>query len=176
MMRVAAEAENTRKRLERERTEGVAFANESLIRAMLPVLDNLERAVQHGDKNSNTDSLLEGVSMTIKGFLDTLAKFGCVPFVSEGKSFDPNFHEALMQQEKTDLPDGTVLQELEKGYTLKERLLRPAKVVVSKRPCSPTIEKADDDISHAVDSEDDDKEPPKKSNEGAAKKVEIRRG
>lgn len=132
ILRLAAEMENTRKRLERERTEGICFANESLIREMLPVVDNLERAIDHAPKDTEGETLLEGVRMTAKSFLDVLAKFGCVPFESVGKPFDPNFHEAIMQQESPDQPENTVVQEFQKGYTIRDRLLRPAMVVVSK--------------------------------------------
>ncbi len=132
VLRIAAEMENTRKRLERERSEGICFANESLIRELLPVVDNLERAIQHAEGESDAEGLLAGVRMTYKSFLDVLAKFGCVPFESIGKAFDPNFHEAVMQQETSDHPEKTVIQEFQKGYTLRDRLIRPAMVVVSK--------------------------------------------
>ena len=132
VLRLAADMENTRKRLERERTEGICFANESLIREMLPVVDNLERAIDHAPKDAEGDSLLEGVRMTAKSFLDVLAKFGCAPFDSVGKPFDPKYHEAIMQQEAPDQPENTVIQEFQKGYTIHDRLLRPAMVIVSK--------------------------------------------
>jgi molecular chaperone GrpE len=132
VLRLAAEMENTRKRLERERTDGICFANESLIREMLPVMDNLERAIDHGEKEGDGENLLEGVRMTAKSFMDVLAKFGCVPFESVGKPFDPKFHEAIMQQPSPDQPENTVIQEFQKGYTIHDRLLRPAMVVVSK--------------------------------------------
>ena len=136
VLRLAAENENTRKRLEREKTDGICFANESFIRELLPVIDNLERAVQHAAKESDPEALLEGVRMTLKAFADTLEKFGCKAFESVGKPFDPNFHEAVMQQESSEEPENTVLQEFRKGYTLNERLLRPAMVVVSKAASS----------------------------------------
>lgn len=132
VLRIAAEMENTRKRLERERTEGISFANENLIREMLPVMDNLERAIQHAEQDAEGQSLLDGVRMTAKSFLDILAKFGAAPFESLGKPFDPKYHEAIMQQEAPDVPNNTVIQEYQKGYTLHDRLLRPAMVVVSK--------------------------------------------
>lgn len=132
LLRLAADFENMRKRLEREKSESISYANESLLRELLPVIDNLERAVEHGESESDFQGLLDGVRMTLKGFLTVIAKFGCAPFDSIGKAFDPNYHEALMQQESPDHPEKTILQELQKGYTLNERLLRPASVVVSK--------------------------------------------
>ena len=132
LLRLAAEMENTKKRIEREKADGVAFANESLIRDLLPVVDNLQRALEHSEKEADFQSLLDGVRMTLKGFLDGLAKFGCVPFESLGTTFDPNLHEAVMQQADPEHPDRTVIREFQKGYTLKDRLIRPAMVAVSK--------------------------------------------
>lgn len=132
LLRQAADMENTRKRLERDRTEAVAYANESLIRELLPVVDNLERAIQHAEQDTDNQTLLEGVKMTHKHFLDTLARFGCRPFESRGKDFDPCFHEAILQQETEEFPPNRVIQEFQKGYTLHDRLLRPALVAVSK--------------------------------------------
>lgn len=132
ILRMAAEMENTRKRLEREKSDCISFANEGLMRGLLPVIDNLERALQHGEEDANCQGLLEGVRLTLRSFGEVLGKFGCVPFDSVGKTFDPNFHEAVMQQDSSEHPEKTILQELQKGYTLRERLLRPAMVVVSK--------------------------------------------
>ena len=134
VLRTAAEMENTRKRLEREKSEGISYANESLIRELLPVIDNLERAVQHGESSSDVKSLVEGVKMTLKAFADVLAKHGCVSFDSVGQIFDPKYHEAMMQQPSDEHPEKTILLEFQKGYKLRERLLRPASVVVSKAP------------------------------------------
>ncbi len=133
MLRVAADVENTRKRLERESSEGICYANEKLIRELLPILDNLERAIEHGEKDADFDSLLEGVRMTYKGFVDTLGKLGCTQVEALGKDFDPNYHEAMMQQESSEHEDNKVLQEFRKGYVLNDRLIRPSMVVVSKK-------------------------------------------
>jgi molecular chaperone GrpE len=127
--------DNTRKRIEREKSDGICFANESLLRGLLPVVDNLERAIQHSEQKSDSDSLIEGVRMTLKAFSDLLARFGCVPFDAVGETFDPRYHEAMLQQESPG-PENTVLLEYQKGYKLHERLLRPALVVVSKSPKS----------------------------------------
>ncbi len=134
LLRMAAETENIRKRLERERSEGICFANESLMRDLLPVVDNLERALQHAEGEAGSGGLPEGVQMTLKLFLDVLGKYGCKPFDSEGKPFDPNFHEAMMQEVTSDHPENTVIKEFQKGYTLNDRLLRPAMVIVAKAP------------------------------------------
>ncbi len=135
-LRLAAEMDNTRKRLEREREEAVCYANEQIIKELLPVIDNLERAVQHADKDSDVKTLLEGVKITLRSFISTLERFGCKPFESVGKPFDPAYHEAIMQQETSEHPENTVVQEYQRGYILKDRLLRPAMVVVAKAPSS----------------------------------------
>lgn len=132
VLRIAAELENTRKRLEREKAEGINFANETIMRGLLPVLDNLERALEHAEKEASYESLLEGVRMTLKGFLDVFGKFGGTPFESVGEMFDPNRHEAVTQENTSDYPDKTVVREFQKGYMLRDRLLRPAMVVVAR--------------------------------------------
>jgi molecular chaperone GrpE len=135
ILRMAAEMENTRKRLEREKAEAISFANVNLIKDMLSVADNLERALKHSEGETEVDTpLLDGVKMTLKGFLDVLGRYGCVPFDAVGKSFDPNFHEAVAQQESAEHEELTVLNEFQRGYTLNDRLLRPAMVLVSKVP------------------------------------------
>ena len=132
LLRLAAELDNTRKRLEREKSEGIAYANETIMRQLIEVVDNLERAVEHGEKDENCEGLLDGVKMTLKGFMDIFARFGASPFDSVGQSFDPNRHEAVLQEESAEYPDMTVTREFQKGYTLRDRLLRPAMVAVSR--------------------------------------------
>lgn len=133
ILRMAAEMDNTRKRLEREKSDAISFANVSLIKDMLAVVDNLERALQHAEGETESSSaLFDGVKMTLKSFLDVLARYGCAPFDAVGKSFDPNYHEAVAQQESAEHEELTVLSEFQRGYTLNDRLLRPAMVLVSK--------------------------------------------
>ncbi|HAA05681.1 MAG TPA: nucleotide exchange factor GrpE [Syntrophobacteraceae bacterium] len=131
-LRLGAEMENTRKRLERERSESIQYANEAVIRDLLQIVDNLERALEHAEKDGGSQGLAEGVSNTLKAFLDTLGRYGCLPFEAIGKTFDPNFHEAVMQEVSSQYPENTVIRELQKGYTLHSRLLRPSMVVVAK--------------------------------------------
>jgi len=132
-LRLSAEFENFKKRMEKEKTDAYKFGTENLIKELLPVLDNLERAIDHGEAK-DPQGLLEGVDMTLKGFLAALEKIGVSPVDASGKEFDPNLHEAVMVQEDAHHPAGTVLTQLQKGYTLHNRLIRPAMVVVSKRP------------------------------------------
>jgi molecular chaperone GrpE len=132
ILRLAAESDNTRKRLEREKADGIAYANESLMRQLIEVVDNLERAVDHGEKDENCKGLLDGVRMTLKSFMDIFARFGASSFESVGRNFDPNLHEAVVQEASSEHPDMTVTREFQKGYTLRDRLLRPARVGVSR--------------------------------------------
>jgi molecular chaperone GrpE len=140
-LRVSAEFENYKKRAAREMGDFRKFANESFVKAMLPVVDNLDRAIESSsnDKNTNT-SVVEGVNMTLREILKVFEQFGAMPFESLGKTFDPGFHQAVMQEENEDYPDNTVLNELQKGYLIHDRLLRPAMVVVSKKKERPENE------------------------------------
>lgn len=137
-LRVSAEFENYKKRSARETELFKKFANESLIKEMLPVVDNLERAIDSSTNNGdmNGQGILEGVKMTLEEILKIIEKFGVMPIEALGKTFDPSFHEAVMQQESEEAPDNTVLTEFQKGYMLHDRLLRPAMVVVSKAKAS----------------------------------------
>lgn len=133
-LRTQADMENMKKRLEREKADFVKFANEGLLKDLLPVLDNLERASKHADSTSGGQGLEEGLQLTIDGFVNVFNKFGVKAVSALGERFDPNFHEAVMQREDPDLDDNTVLEVIQKGYLLNDRLLRPSMVVVSKRP------------------------------------------
>jgi molecular chaperone GrpE len=132
LLRLAADMENLRKRQERERVELLQFANENLIKELLPVVDNLERALDHGRMLSAPKALLEGIERVHHGFLKALDRFGVTPFDSVGQHFDPAFHNAMMQEEAPGVPDCRVIKELQKGYLMNQRLLRPAMVVVAR--------------------------------------------
>jgi len=130
-VRQAAELENFKKRAAREKDEAVRFANENLIRDLLPVIDNLERAVSHAQGGGNGKPLVEGVEMVLKGLLDVLARHGVEQISAVGQSFDPGKHEAMAQVESDKHAPNTVIEEHHKGYLLKDRLLRPALVTVA---------------------------------------------
>jgi molecular chaperone GrpE len=132
LLRHVADIENFKKRLEKERADLREFANESLIKDLLPVVDNLELALNHGRQQDSGTALLEGVENVLKGFLQVITKFGATPIQAQGEKFDPAYHNAVMQQEDDAVADQTVIQELQKGYLLKNRLLRPAMVVVAR--------------------------------------------
>lgn len=132
-LRVSAEFENYKKRSAREMSDFKKFANESLLKEMLPIVDSLELALGSLNGNAVSESgLREGVELTLKEIVKTLEKFGVKPIESLEKVFDPNYHQAVMQETSQDHPGQTVLKELQKGYLIHERLLRPAMVVVSK--------------------------------------------
>lgn len=133
-LRQTAELENFKKRMAREKADAIRYANESLIRDLLQVVDNLERAVEHAQGGGNEKSLLDGVEMILKGFLDILARHGVTPVPAKGKSFDPEKHEAIAQVETDQVAPNTVVEEHHKGYYLLDRLLRPSLVSVAKRP------------------------------------------
>lgn len=136
LLRVTAEFENYKKRSQREMDDFRRFANERLIKEILPIVDNLERALsaEPAESTAAAEGLREGVKMTLDGLTDALKGFGVTPIESEGKRFDPNLHQAVSQEESEQFEDNTVSRELQKGYVLNERLLRPSMVVVSKRP------------------------------------------
>jgi molecular chaperone GrpE len=153
LLRVTAEFENYKKRMEREMNDFRKFANESLIKDILSIVDNLERALEisYGNNEKAFYSIQEGVRMTLKGLLSNLERSGVVPIESLDKPFDPNFHQAVMQEESEGHPENTVSKELQKGYMMRDRLLRPAMVAVSKKPDSTPQGKSEDPDSEHKD-------------------------
>jgi len=133
VLRIGAEFENFKKRMEREKGDYMKYALESFAKELLPFLDNLERAIQTAKENPDVDKIIEGLELTLNGYLGTLEKFGLRQFVAEGRRFDPNYHEALGVEEHDGVEENTVIKELLKGYALHERVIRPALVVVSKK-------------------------------------------
>jgi molecular chaperone GrpE len=136
MLRGAAENENFKKRVERERQASLKYAGETIFREILPVVDNLERALAQGvvdgvSAEKNLAALLEGVQLTLKSVISTLEKFEVKTIESVGKPFDPKHQEAMVMAESDTVPANHVITEFEKGYYYKDRLLRAAKVVVS---------------------------------------------
>ncbi|MFH1976635.1 MAG: nucleotide exchange factor GrpE [Pseudomonadota bacterium] len=137
-LRVSAEFENYKKRSAREMIEFRKYANESLITELLTVVDNIERAISTSSSDDQANiCIIEGVSLTLKEILKVFDNFGVTPIESLCKTFDPNFHQAVMQEESEEHPDNTVIAELQKGYMIHDRLLRPSMVVVSKSKATP---------------------------------------
>lgn len=132
-LRNVAEFDNYRKRVSRDQNEYSKYATEKLLKELLVVVDNLERALHHGESVPELKGWLEGVELTFKQFLEILGKFGVSGFESVGKPFDPSRQQAMAQVESDSHEDNRVVEELQKGYMLHERVLRPALVTVSKR-------------------------------------------
>ena len=133
LLRASAEFDNYKKRSSREMEEFRKFANQSLIKEMLSVVDNLELAMNSTNNHKAIDKdLLQGLEMTHKEILKVFEKFNVKPIDAKGQPFDPAFHEAVMQEETSDSPKNTVTNELQKGYMIHDRLLRPSMVVVAK--------------------------------------------
>jgi molecular chaperone GrpE len=132
LLRVTADFENYKKRVAKEKSDLTRYGNEELIKALLPVIDNLERALGHASGEGEQEGIKGGVEMTLQQFLQILQRFGITPISAEGERFDPTRHEAIMEQTTGDYAPGHVVSELEKGYLLNDRLVRPAKVVVAK--------------------------------------------
>ena len=131
-MRTQAEMENLKKRSLKEKSDWIKYSNETLIKDILPVMDNLEKAISHSNNENSIHALREGVELTLKGLRDTLAKSGLEKVKAQSEPFDPCYHQAVSEQEDEGVKAGIILHELQKGYTLNQRLIRPAMVVISK--------------------------------------------
>ena len=133
-LRQVADLENFKKRVAREKEEAIRYGNEALVKDLLPILDNLERALEHGELGDNEKPLLAGIEMVLKEFLEVLEKHGVTQISAKGEPFNPQKHEAFAQVESTDHEPNTVVEELHKGYFMADRLLRPSLVSVAKLP------------------------------------------
>ena len=141
-LRLYADFENYKKRSAREMQDLRKYATETLLKEMLTIVDNLALAIQASNEHANDQNgIVEGVDMTLKQVLDTLEKQNVKPIESVGNPFDPRYHEAFLQEESEEHPDNTVIRELQRGYMLHDRLLRPAVVAVSKSKESGSDEK-----------------------------------
>lgn len=147
MLRAAADLENFRKRSEREKEEIRKYGAKDLVKDLLETIDNLERALEHSDSGEE-ENIIEGVEMVLRQIHNTLGNHGIEAFESEGEEFDPEYHEAIQQVETTDHESGTILEQHQKGYTIHDRLLRPAVVSVAKNVAS------DDETSDAEDADE----------------------
>ena len=131
-LRSQADLDNLKKRVKKEKEDWIKYSNETLIKEILPALDNLEKAISHSHDENSLSALREGVELTFKGLKDALSKAGLEDVKALDESFDPLYHQAVMEQEDEKVEAGNVLLELQKGYTLHKRLIRPSMVVVSK--------------------------------------------
>jgi molecular chaperone GrpE len=134
ILRMQADFENRSKRIEKEKQDFMRLANEGIILELLNILDDLDRAINLAEsKHEDFAAFLKGVEMILAHLYELLKEHGVKPIEAKGRTFDPNFHEALMQVEDNNLPEFTVVEELQKGYLLNDRVIRTAKVKVSKR-------------------------------------------
>ena len=144
MLRVQADLENFRKRAQKEHADMFNYANEEIAKAFLDVLDNLERALKHTD-NGTSSSVIDGVKLTVRHMEQLFDRFGVKPIKALGEKFDPSYHQAMSQVFKDDVEPGTVVEEHQRGFMLKDRLLRPSMVVISaKNPDTNTGEVKND--------------------------------
>ena len=136
LIRSVADFDNFRKRVNKEKDEQRKYGNDKVIGDLLPIVDNLERALQHAEKVGGADvgGLVDGVHMVLKQFVSTMQRYGVVGFESRLEKFDPEKHEAVQQVDSEDHESGTVLEVFQRGYHIHDRLLRPALVVVSRNP------------------------------------------
>lgn len=131
-LRICADFENYKKRSMKEQVESAKYSNERIFKELLPVIDNLERAILHSKETSDL-KLVEGVELTCKQLLDSLGRFGVKVIQSTGEPFDPSRHQALGQVESDRHDENIVIEELQKGYLLEDRMLRPALVNISRK-------------------------------------------
>lgn len=140
LLRSQAELENFRRRSHREAGEALRFQSLPVVRDLLPALDNLERAIQAAEQTGDVGKLLEGIRMVSQQLTDVLKGHAARPIEAEGQAFDPNLHEALSQVPTSEHPPMTVIQVVESGYVMHDRVVRPAKVIVSSAPPEPKPE------------------------------------
>lgn len=161
LLRTAAEAENTKKRLQADYQRQLKFANEGILEGMIPVLDSLEAAIKSVNEQAETDdaptefkSFNEGVQLVHKQLLDALKIHGVVPIEAVGEIFDPNQHEALLITPSDDVPEGKVIEEFRRGYMLHTRVLRASQVVVSQGPPKDDATDTTDDTDETATTEE----------------------
>ena len=134
LLRKAAEFDNYKRRIESETTNILKYATESLVEDLLPVLDDFERSLKHRKENKDNDALVKGIELIYQKLVKVIEGRGVKPFDTVGKEFNVEYHDALMQIPRSDVPYHTILEEVEKGYTLNDKVIRHAKVVVSSTP------------------------------------------
>jgi molecular chaperone GrpE len=132
--RSQADFENFRKRAAREKDDAIKYANTGFLERLIPILDNFELGLNAARTGAGNSPILAGMDMVAKQLSDFLTTSGVEPINAEGQPFDPNLHEAVAQEENAQAPEGTIIRQLRRGYKLRDRLLRPATVVVSKGP------------------------------------------
>ncbi len=144
LLRTKAEFMNYQKRMVKENESTSQFAVQSLILEFLPELDNFDRALKLADNSKDFDKFVEGIKLIEEQLFKVLGKYGVEPIETVGKAFDPNLHEAVMEEENNEIPHHTIIDEFQRGFLLKERVIRPSKVKVSKRTIEEDREKEEE--------------------------------
>jgi molecular chaperone GrpE len=147
LLRKAAEFDNYRRRMENETSNILKYATESLVEDLLPVLDDFERSLKHMKESKENDALVKGIELIYQKLMKVLEGRGVKPFETVGKEFNVDYHDALLQIPRSDVPHHTILEEVERGYTLNDKVIRHAKVVVSSIPDEATGETDQTDTS-----------------------------
>lgn len=140
ILRAKADFQNLQRRSATERAEAIRYANADLMRSLLTVADDFERSLDAAKDSDNQASIVDGVRLVYENFMKALRDHGLESVPGVGEPFDPHVHEAMLQQPSTDHPDGTVIEEITKGYRLRDRIVRPGKVIVSKNPDNESTE------------------------------------
>jgi molecular chaperone GrpE len=138
-LRAIAELDNYRKRVAREKEDSIRYANAAFLERLIPILDNFELGLQAARSGTGESAVLQGMSMVYKQLQDFLSSSGVDSIEAEGKHFDPNLHEAIAQEEHADLAEGMVVRQVRRGYKLRDRLIRPANVIVAKAPANRNV-------------------------------------
>src|SRR4051812_7772612 len=133
-LRSQADFENYKKRSAREKEEAIKYANSSLLEKLIAIVDNFELGLEAARAEGEKSPVFSGMSMVLKQLMDFLADSGLQPIAATGQKFDPNLHEAIAHEPSDEVPEGTVIRQMRRGYKLKDRLLRPSSVVVSSGP------------------------------------------
>lgn len=151
LVRLQADFENFRRRAQREKTEAHQYGHQNLVKDLLSAVDNLERAIEHARKSAELEGLLQGVELVRRELLTALGKHGVTPIDAVGKPFDPSLHEAMAQVPDGSVAPNTVIEELQKGYQLRDRLVRPTRVVVARPPDGASQPERTPDAGDAAD-------------------------
>lgn len=163
--RLKEQLEGYRARVQKEKADWFNFGHEPVLRELLPVLDNLERAIDHAQRPEDFEALKEGVVLTRRLFLQILSKFGVEPISALGQEFDPAFHEAMRAAETEEAAPNCVVEEHQRGYLLRDRLLRPSMVTIARKPSRPAPNQENEPVAAASQPEDISESEPAKEGE-----------
>jgi molecular chaperone GrpE len=144
-LRLCAEFDNFKKRMQREKTDFIKYAGEKIVRDLLPIMDDLDRAIMAGKENHKDEDFIKGIEMVVNQIINSFKTHGAKPFDSLGQIFDPNKHQAVSKISTADHEDHTVMEELRKGWMFSDRLIRPAMVIVAENETKAKDEKAHED-------------------------------